>query len=98
MDNNAVKDYPMKTLRDDGKMVLKSTYHRTLHLVAYNYYYVIKKKKRKKKRERERECVCVCVCLYKRERDRQTDRERQMDIFDGTITADGIELAGIMSI
>jgi len=35
--------------------------------------------------------------LYKRERDRQTDRERQMDIFDGTITADGIELAGIMS-
>ena len=41
-------------------------------------------------------CVCVCVCLYKRERDRQTDRERQMDIFDGTITADGIELAGII--
>ena len=90
----------MKTLRDDGKIVLKSTYHRTLHLVAYNYYYVIKKKKRKKKRERERESVCVCVCVFVciRERDRQTDRERQMDIFDGTITADGIELAGIMSI
>ena len=63
MENNVVKDYPMKTLRDDGKIVLKSTYHRTLHLVAYNYYYVIKKKKRKKKRERERERVCVCVCV-----------------------------------
>ena len=62
MENNVVKDYPMKTLRDDGKIVLKSTYHRTLHLVAYNYYYVIKKKKKKK--ERERVCVCVCVCLF----------------------------------